>query len=102
MTAHVSGLPVEDVLPALMSGGGAFLLWLTALRARLRPDRETVRRHRILRKSCSSASLGVPLTPLGAAREGRGSPEGTSWRARRCTSWIDARVRSATGWPKRC
>ena len=41
MTAHVSGLPVEELLPALMSGGGAFLiLRLTAFGARLRPGRD--------------------------------------------------------------
>ena len=38
MTAHVSGLPVEEILPALMGGGGAFLLMrLAALGARPRP-----------------------------------------------------------------
>jgi hypothetical protein len=35
--AHVGGLPVEEVLPALMTGVGAWLiLRLTALGARLR------------------------------------------------------------------
>jgi hypothetical protein len=33
--AHVGGLPVEEVLPALLSGGGAWLiLQLASLRAR--------------------------------------------------------------------
>lgn len=39
MIAHVSGLPVEEVLPALMSGGGAFLILLTSLGTRLRSSR---------------------------------------------------------------
>ena len=40
MIGHVSGLPVEELLPTLISGGSAFLiLRLTALRARLRPGR---------------------------------------------------------------
>ncbi len=44
MTGHVSGLPVEELLPALMSGGGAFLiLRLTAFRAHLRPGRDPYR-----------------------------------------------------------
>jgi hypothetical protein len=35
--AHVGGLPVEEVLPALMSGGGVWLiLRLTSQAARLR------------------------------------------------------------------
>jgi hypothetical protein len=38
--AHVGGLPVEEVLPALLTGGGAWLiLWLTSLGARLRATR---------------------------------------------------------------
>jgi hypothetical protein len=38
--AHVGGLPVEEVLPALMSGVGAWLiLRLTSLGARLRARR---------------------------------------------------------------
>jgi hypothetical protein len=38
--AHVGDLPVEEVLPALMSGVGAWLiLRLTSLGARLRPTR---------------------------------------------------------------
>lgn len=36
MTGHVSGLPVEELLPALMSGGGAFLILLTSLASRMR------------------------------------------------------------------
>ena len=41
MTGHVSGLPVEELLPVLMSGGGAFLIVrLTAFGARLRPGRD--------------------------------------------------------------
>ena len=40
MIAHVGGLPVEEVLPALMSGVGAWLiLRLTWLGARLRARR---------------------------------------------------------------
>ena len=40
MTGHVSGLPVEEVLPALMSGSGAVLLiLLTSLGTRLRSSR---------------------------------------------------------------
>lgn len=36
MIAHVGGLPVEEALPALMSGGGAWLiLRLTSLGGRL-------------------------------------------------------------------
>jgi hypothetical protein len=38
--AHVGGVPVEEVLPVLMSGAGAWLLlWLTSLGARLRATR---------------------------------------------------------------
>jgi hypothetical protein len=38
--AHLGGLPVEEVLPALMSGVGAWLiLRLTSLGARLRARR---------------------------------------------------------------
>jgi hypothetical protein len=45
MIAHVGGLPVEEVLPALMSGGGAWLiLRLTSLGARLRPTRHPAAR----------------------------------------------------------
>ena len=41
MSGHVSGLPVEELLPALMSGGGAFLiLRLTAFGAHLRSGRD--------------------------------------------------------------
>ena len=41
MTAHVSGLPVEEFLFTALSGGSAFLfLRLTAFGARLRPDRD--------------------------------------------------------------
>ena len=41
MIAHVGGLPVEEVLPLLMSGGGAWMiLRLTFLGARLRPTRQ--------------------------------------------------------------
>lgn len=40
MIAHVGGLPVEEVVPVLMSGAGAWLiLWLTSLGARLRLTR---------------------------------------------------------------
>jgi hypothetical protein len=39
MTGHVSGLPVEEVLPALMSGSGAVLILLTSLGTRLRSSR---------------------------------------------------------------
>ena len=43
MTAHVNGLPVEEVLPLLMGGGGAWLvLRVTTLAAVHR--RRTVRR----------------------------------------------------------
>ena len=36
MTAHVGGLPVEEVVPAVLGGGGALLLVrLVLLRARL-------------------------------------------------------------------
>jgi hypothetical protein len=45
MIAHVGGLPLEEVLPALMSGGGAWLiLRLTSLGARLRPTRHPAAR----------------------------------------------------------
>jgi hypothetical protein len=38
--AHAGGLPVEEVLPVLVSGGGAWLLlWRTSLGARLRSTR---------------------------------------------------------------
>ena len=47
MIAHVSGLPVEELLPALMGGGGAFLvLRLTAFGARRRRARGDARRPR--------------------------------------------------------
>lgn len=47
MTGHVSGLPVEELLPALMTGGGAFLiLRLTAFGARLRLGRRNADRQR--------------------------------------------------------
>jgi hypothetical protein len=39
VTGHVSGLPVEEVLPALMSGSGAVLILLTSLGTRLRSSR---------------------------------------------------------------
>ena len=39
MTGHVSGLPVEEVLPALMSGSGAVLILLTSLGTRVRSRR---------------------------------------------------------------
>jgi hypothetical protein len=39
MTGHASGLPVEEVLPALMSGSGAVLILLTSLGTRLRSSR---------------------------------------------------------------
>jgi hypothetical protein len=39
MTGHVSGVPVEEVLPALMSGSGAVLILLTSLGTRLRSSR---------------------------------------------------------------
>ena len=39
MTGHVSGLPVEEVLPALISGSGAALILLTSLGTRLRSSR---------------------------------------------------------------
>ena len=40
MIAHIGGLPVEELLPALMSGAGAFLVGrLTVLRARLQRER---------------------------------------------------------------
>ena len=39
MTAHVSGLPVEELLPALVSGSGAVLILLTSLGTRLRASR---------------------------------------------------------------
>lgn len=43
MIAHVSGLPVEEILPALMSGGGAVLVLLTSLGSRLRSSRDRQR-----------------------------------------------------------
>ncbi|MDY7103727.1 MAG: hypothetical protein S0880_21300 [Actinomycetota bacterium] len=40
MIAHVGGLPIEEVVPLLLSGGGAFvLLRLRTLRMRRRPLR---------------------------------------------------------------
>lgn len=39
MIAHVSGLPVEELLPTLLSGSGAFLLLLTSLWTRRRSIR---------------------------------------------------------------
>ena len=39
MTGHVSGLPVEELLPALLSSGGAVLIFLTSLAMRLRSNR---------------------------------------------------------------
>lgn len=40
MIAHVGGLPVEEVLPTLMSGVGAYsILRLTSLWVRLRAGR---------------------------------------------------------------
>ncbi len=39
MIAHAGGLPVEEVVPALVSGGGAFLVLLTSLGTRLRSSR---------------------------------------------------------------
>jgi hypothetical protein len=39
MTGHVSGVPVEEVLPALLSGSGAVLILLTSLGTRLRSSR---------------------------------------------------------------
>ena len=39
MTGHVSGLPVEEALPALISGSGAVLILLTSLGTRLRSSR---------------------------------------------------------------
>jgi hypothetical protein len=39
VTGHVSGVPVEEVLPALMSGSGAVLILLTSLGTRLQSSR---------------------------------------------------------------
>ncbi|MGH9287948.1 MAG: hypothetical protein ACRD0V_06600 [Acidimicrobiales bacterium] len=40
MTGHVSGLPVEEFLPALLGGGVAgLLLWCRSLGARRTPPR---------------------------------------------------------------
>jgi hypothetical protein len=36
---HVSGLPVEELLPALMGSSGAFLFLLTSLGTRRRSSR---------------------------------------------------------------
>jgi hypothetical protein len=48
--AHVGGLPVEEVLPALMSGVGVWLvLWLTWLATRV--PRVAERRPRSTRRS---------------------------------------------------
>ena len=44
MIAHVSGLPVEEVVPVLMTSGGAVLILLTSLGTRLRSSRADRRR----------------------------------------------------------
>ena len=36
MTGHVSGMPVEELVPALMSGSGAALILLVAAAVRRR------------------------------------------------------------------
>jgi hypothetical protein len=44
VTGHVSGLPLEELLPTLMSGGAAWLvLRVTSLGARLRSSRDAER-----------------------------------------------------------
>ena len=44
MIAHVGGLPVEELLPTLLSGGGAWvILRLTSLGARRRSTRHHAR-----------------------------------------------------------
>ena len=47
MIAHVGGLPIEEVMPALMSGVGAWvILWLSWLAARVPRVGERTRTHR--------------------------------------------------------
>jgi hypothetical protein len=55
MIAHVGGLPVEEVLPALMTGVGAWLiLRVTSLGAHLQARRA---RASALRRRCRSVSV---------------------------------------------